>query len=186
MAAFAVAQEFKSRLAQSIAQLLDEIRHAAAAGISMRSRPIATISTIMSCFSHDGSFNSIRSWTIPGKITRNSSRLDAQALSPKGRSIPSTTPSLQDRTLHARRSAFPPLGTSFDVELIFTTPAGATPLGRRHGSQVWPIDVVSRSSLPRRRISPVPPYHEKDNFGRSSGAGEVHSRLGAIRCSAAG
>src|SRR5437879_3042888 len=83
VAALAVAQKFKSCLAQSIAQLLDEIRHAAAAGISMRSRSMATISTIMTCLSHVGSFNSMRSWTIPGNIPRNSSRLDAQALSPK-------------------------------------------------------------------------------------------------------
>src|SRR6266852_8763582 len=127
MAALAVAQEFKSRLAQSITQLLDEIRHAAAAGISMRSRPMATISTIMSCLSHDGSFNSIRSWTMPGNIPRNSSRLDAQALSPK-RSLDSVHHTFASGSYATRTTiSFSAITNLTQCQTNFTTPAGATP-----------------------------------------------------------
>jgi hypothetical protein len=58
MAALAVAYEFEPRASQSIEQLLGEIGHAAAVGMSTRSRPIATISTAMLLPFQEGSLSS--------------------------------------------------------------------------------------------------------------------------------
>src|ERR1700730_10715733 len=67
VAALAMAQKSEAGALQEIKQLSGEVRHAAA-GISIRSRPTAKISTAILLLSQEGSLSSTRSMIMPGNM----------------------------------------------------------------------------------------------------------------------
>src|SRR6266849_156449 len=114
----------------------------------------------MSCFSHDGSFNSIRSWTMPGKITRNSSRLDAQALSPK-RSLDSVHHTFASGSYATRTTI------SFSaIRNLVQCRAKLYHAGRHNGTGAWHVCVRVLLNPPSRvewRVKENPPYAVSSN-----------------------